>query len=363
MAQLPGRRTAHLIAAALLLLVAPAAGAQVDLEGTWHVLVHYTDDSTTHPDQQRWLDRVWAFERKGSRLEWVEYPIAVFDDETGRFERRATGQYARTLGAWEPTPDQLENIRDGVRVNTRGMKRKSLRGSDAGGWHTVSRARAGSASVITYQENWSIEGMPKLPAFVQQDVLGSLRSDTLEGETRYETTSVEEGGELLLGSYERDGTRHGSFQMRRAGPVGALEEKTQEEIQAQAFRRGMASSRMVRQALREEIAKGLAEKGVSVPDEQIDAVVDQVVTLYAEGVEGPELREQLIERMARLSGGEAVRGPIKRALAANGVMLSDHEIDVLSGEALALYLEGVRGPRLIEELEKRVEELSAARGQ
>jgi hypothetical protein len=363
MAQLPGRRTPHLILAALLLLVAPAADAQVDLEGTWHVLVHYTDDNTSHPDQQRWLDRVWVFERKGSRLQWIEYPIAVFDDESGRFERRGTGQYARTLGAWEPSPEQLQNIREGVRVNTRGMKRKSLRGSDDGGWRTVSRARAGSASVITYQENWSVEGMPKLPVFVQQDVMGSVRSESLEGETRYETASVEEGGGLLLGRFERDGTRHGSFQMRRAGQVGMLEEKTQAEIQAQALRRGMASSRLVRDALREEIARGLAENGVSLPDQQIDAVVDQVVSLYAEGVQGPELREKFAERMARLSGGDAVREPIKQALAANGVVLSDEEIDLLSGEAMALYVEGVRGPQLLEELKKRVEELTAARGE
>lgn len=297
MAQLSGRRAPHLILAAAFLLVPLVAGAQVDLEGTWHALIHYTDDNTSHPEQQRWLDRIWVFERKGSRIQWTEYPIAVFDDESGRFERRGTGQYARTLGAWQPSPEQLQNIRDGVRVNTRGMKRKSLRGSDDGGWSTVSRARASSASVITYQENWSIEGLPKLPVFVQEDVMGSGRSETLEGETRFETTSVEEGGDLLLGSFERDGTRHGTFQLRRSGDVGMLEEKTQEQIQAQGLRRGIASSQLVREAVREELAGVLEADGISLTDEEMDAIVTESIALYLEGVEGPRLRDELTKRV------------------------------------------------------------------
>ena len=52
-----------------------------------------------------------------------------------------------------------------VARNPRGMKSKSLRGSDAEGWASASRARAASASVITYTENWSIEGMPDRPVF------------------------------------------------------------------------------------------------------------------------------------------------------------------------------------------------------
>lgn len=231
MAQLPRRRTQHLAGLVLLLLALPgAAAAKRGLEGSWHVLVHYTDDNSSHPEQVRWHDRIWAFERKGSRLQWVEYPVTVFEDEGGRFERRATGQYARVLGAWQPDEGQLENIRDGLRVNTRGMKKKSLRGSDVDGWQTVSRSRAGSASVITYQEIWSIQGLPRLPVFSQVDVMGSGRTDTLEGVTRYQTTRVGEGGDLLEGRYERDGTRHGSFQMRRAGAAGTLEEKRQSEL-------------------------------------------------------------------------------------------------------------------------------------
>ena len=112
MAKLPrrGARDLRRLALAILLLLAPAAAsAGVDLVGTWHVLIHYTDDHTSHPDQMRWLDRVWVFGKKGSKLHWTEYPIVVFSDDSGRFERRSTGQYARVIGAWEPSQSQLDN--------------------------------------------------------------------------------------------------------------------------------------------------------------------------------------------------------------------------------------------------------------
>ena len=85
----------------LCLLLAGGASAEgVDLLGTWYVLVHYKDDNAPNPEQERWEDRVWVFEKKGRRLKWTEYPIVVFEDDSGRFERRGTGQYARILHSW-----------------------------------------------------------------------------------------------------------------------------------------------------------------------------------------------------------------------------------------------------------------------
>ena len=240
MAQLPRSRTRALTAAAVLcaaLGLAPAAVAEVDLAGSWHVLVHYKDDATTHPERERWLDRLWVFEEKNGKLYWTEYPIVVFSDDTGRFERRASGQYARVLGKWEPRPSQESNIRAGLKINSRGSKTKKLKGSDAGGWKTTFRARPGSASVITYQENWSIAEEDGLPGFVHEDVMASVRTETLEGATRYTTRGVEREGDVLVGSYERDGTRHGSFRMTRSGGAIPLEKRDQREIQADAARR------------------------------------------------------------------------------------------------------------------------------
>jgi murein DD-endopeptidase MepM/ murein hydrolase activator NlpD len=52
------------------------------------------------------------------------------------------------------------------------------------------------------------------------------------------TEQVLEEGALLVGSYDRDGTRRGTFQMRRSGERRELAKKTQSELQRQAFSRG-----------------------------------------------------------------------------------------------------------------------------
>lgn len=229
----PGRCAARyglsVLLVALLGGTAQAAGS-VSLPGTWYVLVHYKDDAASNPDEERWEDKVWVFEDQGRRLGWTEYPIVVFDDETGRFERRSTGQYARILHSWEPDAGQRADIADGLRVNTRGSKSKTLRGSDAQGWSSGRRQSAASASVITYEEVWSIEDLASLPVFTRRDYMGGGRTDSIEGAIRYTTTEVREGGDLLVGTFERDGSRHGTFRMMRSGAVGSLEERSQSEI-------------------------------------------------------------------------------------------------------------------------------------
>jgi hypothetical protein len=227
-AQLPRRHAPHLNAlrSALALLLWPvAASAAVDLAGSWHVLVHYRDAKTASPDQVRWEDRVWEFGPKGSRLEWSEFPIVLFDDEAGRFERRkGSGQYARVLHAWEPSALQLANLRAGLAVNERGSQKKSLHRGD-GAWRSGTRASPSSVSVITYQETWSIEDPEGLPVFTQVEVLGSESAASLEGRTELRTAEVREDGDLLVGSFDRDGTRIGTFQMRRAGSRKPLEKR------------------------------------------------------------------------------------------------------------------------------------------
>ncbi len=241
MAQLPGRLAPHLSALAAVLLLAawPArASTGLDLAGTWHVLLHYRDANAAHPEAERWEDRVWELEPKGERLRWTEFPIVVFDDEGGRFERRAgSGQYARVIHSWEPSPAQLANIRAGLAVNDRGSQTKSLRRSgDA--WSSATRASPTGASVITYEETWSIEDPDGLPVFEQRELLGSESAESMEGRTELRTEQVLEGGTLLVGSYDRDGTRRGTFQLRRSGGRRELAKKTQSELQAQAFARG-----------------------------------------------------------------------------------------------------------------------------
>ncbi len=212
---------------ALLAALAPATWVEparaVDLLGTWHVLVHFTDANAGNPEAERWDDRVWSFERKGPGLRWVEYPLVIFSDESGRFEALGSNRASRVLAFWEPNEGQRAQIAHGLEVNPRGRVEKRLGGSDAAGWRSDDSARPGSASVLTYVETWSIEGLQGLPVFTQVDVLGSGRSDSLEGVTRYSATEVSAGGEELRGRFERDGTRSGTFRMRRAGAVRDVE--------------------------------------------------------------------------------------------------------------------------------------------
>jgi len=228
MAVLPDRRTQHLKTAAVLAVVfalaagtARAEASEVDLLGTWHVLVHFTDDHTHDPTQMRWDDRVWVFEEAGSRLRWTEYPIVVFRDQTGRFESRGQIRAARVLHGWEPNESQRAQIAGGVEVSPRGRKQKTLRNRD-GNWQSTNRATAASASIVTYVENWSVRDPSGKPSFRREDVLGSAETESMEGVTQYTTTEVLSGGGELRGTFVRDESRRGTFRMVRSGDTKAL---------------------------------------------------------------------------------------------------------------------------------------------
>lgn len=272
---------------------APTAAGAVGLEGTWHVLVHYRDDASPSPEKWRWEDRVWEFERKGSRrLEWVEYPIVVFTDSSGRFERRQ-GQYARVLHKWEPSAGQLEEIRRGLSVNTRGSKRKTLRGSDAKGWRSSGGPAAASASVVSYVETWSIEGLPELPVFVQEDSLSSGRMEGMSGRTEFRAERVLEDGNRIEGRFERDGTRHGTFRMTRAGPVSGVGSRDQSERQRDALMQTLQTSASARAIVREELEERLASSGVVLGPDALEKLTEEAIELLSQGLSEEAIAERL----------------------------------------------------------------------
>jgi murein DD-endopeptidase MepM/ murein hydrolase activator NlpD len=294
-------RRALLALAALCLAghAAPVPAQGVELEGTWYVLVHYKDDHAINRDEERWEDRVWVFERDGQRLRWTEYPIVVFEDDGGRFERRQSGQYARVLHFWEPSEVQLADIRDGLKVNTRGSKTKTLRGSDAKGWSSGQRSASASASVVTYTETWSVGGLPDAPVFTRSDVMGGGRTDSLEGVTRYATSEVSESGNRLSGRFERDGSRHGTFRMMRSAGVGSLEEKTLEQRQADARRQALEGPGG-REAVRALIEEQLDAVGIAISPSDLDQLTDTALRLDAQGVEPEGIQAALTQDLRRM---------------------------------------------------------------
>ena len=211
--------------AVALPLPAFAFGAD-DLVGAWHVLVHYQDSGTENPEAKRWEDRIWVFEKDGDQLRWSDYPIVVFDDDTGRFEKIGGNRASRVLDYWEPNAAQQTQIKTGLAINSRGSRSKTLSGSDAKGWSSARRGGGGykSSRIITYEETWSIDGLPDKPRFERQDSMGSGGSEDFEGRTLYETAQVEAGGDVLRGSFDRDGTRKGTFRLTRSGAVHSVSE-------------------------------------------------------------------------------------------------------------------------------------------
>jgi hypothetical protein len=317
------RALALLCGVVMAWLAGPARAASLDLTGTWYVLVHYQDSESPHPERVHWEDRLWVFERKGDTLEWKDYPIVVFDDESGRFEQLGGNRAARVLGPWEPNPGQQAEIARGLQFNTRGSKSKTLRGSDAGGWRSGAAQAAPSASVLTYSETWSIEGLPSKPVFERDDALSGGRAETLEGRTRYQTEEISPDGNELRGRFDRDGTRRGSFRMMRSGVAQVVRGsgKTNEERLRAAFISnfglGLSSAadaehelqgwkdpsevppevrEQVRRSVREEIERRVRERGES-PEAlapQIDALAGRIEHLIIDERRSPEEIDRLI---------------------------------------------------------------------
>ena len=246
------RRLSLRFALAIALAIAPGlhpapafAETPIDLEGTWFVLIHSQDPKSANPDAIRWNDRVWNFARKGTRLQWTEYPLVVFEDTTGRFEEAPGNPRSRVLAGWEPNANQAKTIAEGPRVNDRGAKVKTLRGSDAAGWQSSSRMAQTSASVMGYHEQLSIAGLSALPVFERRDLVGNAVTNLGEGLTRYEVTEIEDDGRTLTGRYTRDGRHHGRFRAWRTARMRTLlkQDKTPNERVADQMRGGENSER------------------------------------------------------------------------------------------------------------------------
>ena len=77
--------------------------------------------------------------------------------------------------------------------------------------------RSESVSVIGYSESWSVEGLSEKPVFTQDVAMGSGLTEDLQGRTRFSAEFVSADGREVRGIFERDGTSHGTFVLRRAG--------------------------------------------------------------------------------------------------------------------------------------------------
>jgi hypothetical protein len=205
---------------ALIALLGPIeADAETPLWlGAWHVLVHYEDARSAESGRARWEDRAWVFESRGDRLRWTEYPIVVFDDGSGRFEDDGANRASRTSDPWEPNLAQLADIADGLAVGDRGVTSATLRRAEQS-WVSAPERAIASASMIRYFEFRRVDPAADGPIFTREDALRSERAGDLAGVTIYTTRAVADGGRVLRGDFERDGTQRGTFIMTRTAGV------------------------------------------------------------------------------------------------------------------------------------------------
>lgn len=201
---------------------APAGGASLVPYGDWYVLVHYRDlgaagdgDPTATDDAApaEWDDEVWRIARADDRVVWIVHPHVALRDRTGRFETLASGEEARTVGPWSPSPGQLAEIRDGLELDPHAVRSKTLRGSERAGYASSGAPRAASASAIAYGEAWSIGGRPGRAELVRRSTLASGRAESAQGTTRFEIREGPTGAGEWRGRYARDGRFVGTFRM------------------------------------------------------------------------------------------------------------------------------------------------------
>ncbi|MBW2713255.1 MAG: hypothetical protein JRC77_05830 [Deltaproteobacteria bacterium] len=206
------------------------------IEGLWYVLVHYTDDHAMDPEGWHWEDHLWAIKIEDEKMRWRDYAIVIFDDTTGRFERVGRNPLSKVTGAWEPSPEQRENIRLGLRANERGSQSKRLKSVPQGEsasqgkgesqilWESKGAAPPTSASMVTFSSIWRVERQDGMPIFSWNDLLDSGRAESMEGRTEFRCERIDENG-VVHGRFDRDGVRHGRFRLYRSGELVPLKKK------------------------------------------------------------------------------------------------------------------------------------------
>jgi len=187
------------------------------LVGDWYVLIHHRDLSGSDSQLPAWDDQIWRIEADGPGLRWSIFPHPEFRDGSGRWEKLPGGEEARTLGAWEPSPDQRGEIARGLAHSAQDERSKRLDPVGPKGWASKGGLRAASASQIGYHERWRMELLEAGPSFIREATLGSGRTLSSQAATRFLTRTVAADGDVMSGEYFREGESQGEFRMLRMG--------------------------------------------------------------------------------------------------------------------------------------------------
>ena len=173
-------------------------------------------------EAKRWEDRVWVFEKTGDRLALDR----LSDRRVRRRDRPLRAPSAATArAACSPTGRRTRRSRpsspaglDGQLARLEVRRRCAAATRRAGSRASTAAAAPVDRSSPTRRPGAS-RACPTSRVFTRRTRWAAAAREDVEGRTLYKTTTVEAGGNVLRGSFDRDGTRKGTFRLTRGGAV------------------------------------------------------------------------------------------------------------------------------------------------
>ncbi len=200
-----------------LALLAPGARAadadfsKADLNGSWYVLIHYTDSGSENKDAKRFKDFAWTIEQTSNTITWEYYPFVFFGEDSELVRRQAM----KDATAWEPTEAEWASVREAVDVSSRALQRKRMTGSNAAGWKSLAPLGSGGLNTMSFSRNWQVSFEPDRVSIVIVDSLsGSGGLEGMEEAISYELRERVSADEYR-GTYS-EGDKRGTLRMVRS---------------------------------------------------------------------------------------------------------------------------------------------------
>lgn len=199
------------LAFSLLALRAPAAEgdfAKADLNGSWYVLIHYTDASSENKDAKRFKDFAWTIEQTANTITWEYYPFVFFGEDSEIVRRQAM----KDATPWEPSASEWAAVRVAVDVSSRALQRKRMTGSMADGFKSLAPLASGGLNTMSFNRNWDVTFKPDRISIVIVDSLSG--SGGLEGMEEAITYEINErvSADEYRGTYS-EGDKRGTLRM------------------------------------------------------------------------------------------------------------------------------------------------------
>lgn len=200
-----------------LALSAPAAGAadtdfsKADLNGSWYVLIHYTDAGAENKDAKRFKDFAWTVEQTANTLTWEYYPFVFFGEDSELVRRQAM----KEATPWEPSASEWAAVRQAVDVSSRALQRKRMTGSTEQGFKSLAPLGSGGLNTMSFSRNWDVTFKPEKVSIVIVDSLSG--SGGLEGMEEAITYEINErvSADEYRGTYT-EGDKRGTLRMVRS---------------------------------------------------------------------------------------------------------------------------------------------------